>query len=65
MEILTETATYCCVVCSTTDQNADLIEMEANSMKCGEEIIEFSDLMLEVLQAKVETVSDFDGLSLR
>lgn len=48
-----ETIDLSCVLCTKTEKDIDLIEMESNSLKSGEEIIEFSDLFDEVFGTKV------------
>lgn len=49
-EVLTA---VCCTLCSKSEDEIDLIEIESNSLKCGEEIIEFGVLLGEVFHAKV------------
>ena len=48
--------TDCCTLCHKSDDEIELIEIESNSLKYGEEIIEFGDLLFDVLQCKVSNL---------
>lgn len=43
----------CCTLCSKPEDEVELIEIESNSLKYGEEIIEFSELLSDVFHVKV------------
>lgn len=54
MEEQTETlSNNCCTLCGKPDHEVELIEIESNSLKYGEIIVEFADLLFEVFQIKV------------
>lgn len=57
MEEENKNSNVCCAFCLKTEDEADLVDMAANLLSCGDEIIEFSDLMAEILFFKVRTIN--------
>jgi hypothetical protein len=53
MEEFSEITKLCCVFCSKTRDEVELTDMASNSLKCGDDIIEFGDLLFEVLHLQV------------
>ena len=41
-----------CILCNKTEDETNLIDIELNSLKFEDEIIEYSELLLEVLNLK-------------
>lgn len=50
---MNENETLCCLLCKKSNAEVELIEMQSNSLECGEEIVEFSDLFDQVFDVKV------------
>lgn len=51
-----ETPGNCCAFCCKSEDEVELVDMELNSLKLEhEEVIEFSDLLTEILNLKVNT----------
>lgn len=46
-------ATLFCSFCSKCEDETELVDMESNSLKYGSDILEFSDLILDVFNFKV------------
>jgi hypothetical protein len=50
---MNEVAASCCILCAKSDEEAELIEIETNSMEINQEIVEFSEIFDDVFGLKV------------
>lgn len=44
---------FYCSLCNKNEDEVELIDIASNSLKCGDEIIEFADLLIENFHLKV------------